>query len=348
MISIITLEQADKWDEIVKSFREHDVYYLSGYVKAYQINGDGEPQLFYFEKEKTKAINVVIKRDIAECHYFETMQKNTYFDIVTPYGYGGWIIEGDDYALLQREYEEYCHKSNIVSEFVRYSPLLENWHGFEKMYDQVHLGSTVFVDTTSAKVVWENITSKNRNMIRKAQKNGVRVYWGRTPELIEPFMSIYNTTMDRDNADEYYYFGRNYYERVLEDLKQNAMWFYTEKDNDIASIAIFMFCNGNMHYHLSASKKEYQSLAPSNLMIYEAAVWAAEHGYKKLHLGGGLGSEKDSLYKFKKAFNRQNDSEFYIGKKIFNQEAYMELCEIRKNVGDGFDPNNSFFPGYRK
>lgn len=46
MIKIYSIEEAKKWDELVRTFANYDVYYLSGYVKAFQIHGDGEPQLF--------------------------------------------------------------------------------------------------------------------------------------------------------------------------------------------------------------------------------------------------------------------------------------------------------------
>ena len=38
-----------KWDDIVKSFPNYDVYYLSGYVKAFQVHGDGEALLLYYQ-----------------------------------------------------------------------------------------------------------------------------------------------------------------------------------------------------------------------------------------------------------------------------------------------------------
>lgn len=347
-IKILTLEQKEEWDSIVKSFVNYDVYYLSSYVKAFQIHGDGAPLLIYFEKQNTRAINVVIKRDLAHyCFFSGVISRNTYYDITTPYGYGGFLVEGNDFSSLQEEYELLCNAENIVCEFVRFHPLLENWKGLEKLYEEIPLGDTVFMDTCSEEVIWMNMTSKNRNMIRKAQKNGLKVYWGREPGLIDLFIEIYNATMKRDNAEDYYYFSEDFYYSVLEDLKQNAMWFYVKKDNEIIAIAIFMFCNGKMHYHLSASRKEYQNLAPSNLMLYEAAVWAANHGYTKLHLGGGVGSGHDSLYKFKKAFNREKDSRFYIGKKIFMEEEYMEMCKLRSSRDPLFNKNTRYFPAYR-
>lgn len=347
MIIVYTLVESEEWDTVVKSFQDYDVYYLSGYVKAFQINGDGEPILIYFESVDTRAINVVIKRDIANCEYFNDLEKGQCFDIATPYGYGGWLVEGQDFGTLKNEYEVFCEKQNIVSEFVRFNPLLENWSELEAIYETTYLGNTVYINTTSEDVIWQNISSKNRNVIRKAQKSGLKVYWGRDPKIIEPFMEIYNATMDKDTASDYYYFDDPFYGSILEDLKQNAMWFYAKTaEGEIAAIAIVLFCNGKMHYHLSASRREYQSLAPTNLILYEAAVWGANHGYMRFHLGGGVGSAHDSLYKFKKAFNRGDDVEFYIGKKIFDIEQYDKFVVQRCNDAY-YDRGTRFFPAYR-
>lgn len=348
MITTYTLENSEEWDDIIQSFKFYDVYYLSGYVKAFRLNGDGEPILLYYEDMEMRAINVIIKRDLADyAPFVGKIEKNTLFDATTPYGYGGWLVEGENYSALQAEYEGFCQKGHIICEFVRFHPLLENWRGLDELYTEIQLGETVFMDTSSEEVIWNNFTSKNRNMIRKAKKNGLKVYWGRDPELITPFMEMYNATMDKDNAEEYYYFGRDFYESILEDLKQNAMWFYVKKDKNIVAAAIFLFCNGKMHYHLSASKKEYQQMAPTNLLLYEAAVWAASKGYLKLHLGGGLGSGHDNLYKFKKAFNRNEDAKFYIGKKVFDIDKYRKLIEFRMARDPDYDQNTNYFPSYR-
>ena len=41
VLTSYTLESAEKWDAIVRSFEKYDVYWLSGYVKAFHIHGDG-------------------------------------------------------------------------------------------------------------------------------------------------------------------------------------------------------------------------------------------------------------------------------------------------------------------
>ena len=43
IFKIISLQESQRWDEIIKSFRQFDVYYLNGYVKAFKTHGDGEP-----------------------------------------------------------------------------------------------------------------------------------------------------------------------------------------------------------------------------------------------------------------------------------------------------------------
>ncbi len=348
MIKIYTLNHAKEWDQIVKSFHDYDVYYLSGYVRAFHINGDGEPILLYFSSSGTRAVNVIFKRDISDSDFFKNrIEPDTFFDLITPYGYGGFLVEGTDYISLESEYLEFCHNEHIICEFVRFHPLLRNWKRLESLYTTDHLGDTVYINTENEELIWKNMTSKNRNMVRKAQKNGLSVYWGRDHELILPFMEIYNATMDRDSAAAYYYFGKNFYESILEDLKQNSMWFYVKKDGQIIAMAIFLFCNGKMHYHLSASRKEFQNLAPTNLLLYEAALWAANHGYQTLHMGGGVGLRHDSLYAFKKAFNRGDDLNYYIGKRIFDKDKYNYLVQQRISADPSFNIQTGFFPLYR-
>ncbi len=349
-MKIYTLSEQEEWDKIVKSFEHYDVYYLSGYVKAFQIHGDGEPLLLYYSDENLKAINVVFKRDIADFEPLKVrLEKEKYYDIVTPYGYGGWLIETKDnqeFLLnkLKQDYYEWCLKNNIIDEFVRFHPIVSNYKKIDCLYNNlVHCGNTVCLDISSEEVIWENMTSKNRNMIRKAQKSNILVKNTIEPFIINPFMDIYNETMKYDNAEEYYYFPQSFYESIREDLNKNSIWFYAELNGEIIACSIFLFCNGNMHYHLSASKHELRQYAPTNLLLYEAAKWGCRNGYKRLHLGGGLGSKEDNLYKFKKSFMRGPDTEFWIGKKIFNQEIYDKLVSLRRDL----PANSQYFPLYR-
>ena len=342
MIEIFDIEQNAQWDKIVRSFQEWDVYYLSGYVKAFQIHGDGDPQLLYYEADGLKAIYVYMKRktDI-----------EGYYDSVTPYGYGGVLFDGDtseqNLQAFWKAYVEKMKEEGIVDNFVRYHPVLANAVPMKHISTVIDLGKTIAFDLASPEVIWENIISKNRNMIRKAEKNGVTIEHGKGMDLLDQFTAIYNATMDKDHAEEYYYFKRPFYESIHNDLNDNYEMFYAMYEGQPIAMSIMIFANGRLNYHLSGSDLEYRNLAPSNLLLYKAALWGFEQGCKTFHLGGGVGSGEDNLYKFKAAFNKNSDYQFSIGKEIFDQAKYDELVALRAKQDPNFDPESKYFPLYR-
>lgn len=342
MIRIYSISEAKHWDEKVKSFARYDVYYLNGYTKAFMLHGDGEPQLLYYENEGIKVIYVYMKRKTAI---------EGYYDSVTPYGYGGVLLDGDtseeNLQAFWRAYVEKMKEEGVVDNFVRYHPVLANAEPMKRISNVIDLGKTVAIDLSSEEVIWNNIISKNRNVIRKAEKNGIEIHHGKDLNLFQDFKRIYNATMEKDHAEQYYFFEDAFYESIHRDLYDNYEMFYAVKDGQIIAMSIMLFANNQMHYHLSGSMMEYRNLAPSNLLLYKAALWGYEQGFKTFHLGGGVGSGEDNLYKFKAAFNRNSDYQFSIGKEIFDKGKYDELVKEREHRDPVFDQESSFFPLYR-
>lgn len=342
MIRVININESQDWDSFVQSFAEYDIYYLSGYVRAFQLHGDGEPQLLYYEHNGLKAIYVYMRRNTSIAGVY---------DSITPYGYGGVLFEGDtSKANLEHFWTEYLHKMSelhIVDNFVRYHPILNNAVLMKDISDVIDLGKTIAMDLSSPEIIWENIASKNRNMIRKAEKNGIEIHHSHDAELFKTFISIYNATMDRDNASSYYYFNEEFYSSIHTDLAGHYEMFYATYEGQIIAMSIIMFANKQMHYHLSGSMIEFRNLAPSNLLLYKAALWGCEQGFKTFHLGGGVGSGEDSLYKFKAAFNRNSDYQFSIAKHIYDHNLYGQLVEERAKNDEFFNRESTFFPLYR-
>ena len=342
MLSVYRLDEAEKWDTIVRSFRDYDVYWLSSYVKAYQIHGDGEPLLFFYDDVSTRGINVVMERDIAKAPGFHgVIEEEAYFDFSTPYGYGGWLIEGEKVEDLFRTYFSWLEDNGIICEVVRFHPLLNNHEACRDFYEIVCLGEVVHMDLSSPEEIWKNLTSENRNRIRKAINNNVHVYHDQSPDVYEQFRKIYNTTMDRNHAADYYYFEPSFYQSVSQDLAQNAQIFWAEKDGEFIAAAMMIYANDRLSFHLGGSLEEYNNLAPNNLIMVTAALWGAENGYRTLLLGGGVGSRGDTLLRYKKTFYRGRLNHFYLGKKIICPEKYNYLTSLRTQT------DSRFFPLYR-
>ncbi|WP_431029544.1 peptidoglycan bridge formation glycyltransferase FemA/FemB family protein [Lysinibacillus sp. LZ02] len=351
MLSVIKLDEREKWDSIVKGFKNYDVYYLANYTKAFKVHGDGEPTLFYYEDGNIKAINVVMKRDVADDQKFiGKILPNTFYDLTTPYGYGGFLVEGNiaenSLKALDYEYSSFCEKEGIISEFVRFHPVLNNNEHAKNFYNVTNLGKTITLPLTSSDEIWNNLSTNKKRWVKKNVEVGVKIYWGRNPELFKQFKQMYDKTMEKNNAKDYYYFNEDFYKSVLHDMSYNSLIFYAVYEEQKVAMVLVIYGENNIHHHLSASVQEFQHLAPTNLLMYEVACWGSENGFNSFHMGGGVGSNEDTLYKFKQGFNKKSNTNFSIGKKIFNVEKYKQLIEIRK-MEEGFDESTLFFPLYR-
>lgn len=347
LLRVLGLERADEWDATVRTFSHYDVYWLAEYARAFERHGDGEPLLAsYNSPDGTHGINVVVRRDVADAPRLEgRIEHGRLFDLCTPYGYGGWLVEGSDLGGLFRAYERWCVRTGVVCEFVRYHPMMANHRVCANFYDVTPLGEVVYVDTTSAEDLWTNMSSTCRNRVRRAQKLGVQVHNGRTKGAYRLFRDVYEATMDRVGARPYYYFGDDYYESLRNGLSHEAQVFWAEADGAVVAASVMLVCNGMMGYHLGGSVHEYAGGAAMNLLMYEAALWGCEHGCKTLHLGGGVGSGSDGVLRFKKTFSKGGRKRFCVGRHVFLEEPFKYLISLSDGMGRSCE--SGYFPPYR-
>lgn len=313
------------------------------------LHGDGEPFLIEYQDEKTHFCYVVMKSDIALFSKFKgKLEKGSLFDFETPYGYGGPLCEGkvpeESQMRFSSEIKDYAQENGIVSQFIRFHPLLLNHDLMPLSFDTRYLRDTVFIDTTSPELIMNNMDSKNRNMVRKAVKNGVTIERKPISEYSE-FLSMYEETMLKDKADDYYTFKKDYFDSQLA-LKDNACLFYAVKDGKPIAASIMYYNDNYIHYHLAGTHTEYRKFAPSNLLLYEVACWASERRIKKFHLGGGISAD-DNLFRFKKQFNKNGRRPFVVGRTVFDDVKYKELLELRKSLNSEFDTENNRMIQYR-
>lgn len=348
--NIINFEQKEKWKEIVK---EKEVYYQWEYVDAFYKNNDGIPLLAYAKNQNNYVFNVFLKRDIANDINFENkIEKEKFFDIITPYGYGGVdIVNNKDEKLLKYffdEFDKYCKKNNIISEFLRLNPLTNNYELYKNTdYEIENISKTVYIKLEDEEQIWNEMKSTCRNRIRKAKNSGLIIKSGLSEKMIQEFISIYLETMNRDKAEKYYFFKKEFFDSIYENMQDNAKIYTAYLNEKPIDSALIIYNGENAHYHLGGTLSNYMNLGAHNLVLYETAKDMCSKGYKKFHLGGGYGGDDSPLLRFKKTFNKSEDLlNFYIGKKIFDKKTYHKLTKIRlenKNLNE----NSKFFPLYR-
>ena len=313
------------WNEQLVPFRmeDKDVYFTEEYVKLYET-----------KKEKAECIvcqegnNVLLFPYLARSFDFQGAQ---YKDFETAYGYGGPIFNTNEESFIDRGLKaiyDYFGENNYIAGFVRFHPLLQNQLGFDCIGRLLAERKTVAINLDQTMdEVWSNeIHSKNRNVIRKAEKAGCHFIVDDRYEHLNEFVKLYDSTMDKLSADGFYYFDDNYYKNLVKGIPDSFLGCVADAEERIISAAIFMYSGTYGHYHLSGSDKSQLSLSPNNYMLWEAAKELQKRGVKRFHLGGGTTSdEENSLFKFKCRFSKDT-CQFYIGKLVFNPEAYDAIC----------------------
>lgn len=316
-----------------------DIYFNENYGKLYEKMEGGSQEIFDFSCEYGSIRHQFIKRPIVD----------EWFDLITPYGYGGPVIlETTDEERLVAAFAEafaaYCKANKIVSEFVRFHPIVGNGLDFATIYGSEWNRHTIGTNLLAYEdPVAEEFSKSCRKSIRQALNKGVTYIVTEAPDSLDGFMEIYFDTMDRNNATEYYYFDKSYFEKCLQYFRENILLIEAIYEERTIAAGMYFVSEGTVHIHLSGTRSEFLHLSPAYILRYAAVRWAKEKGLSMIHHGGGRSAaEDDALYKFKEQFGKKTKLGFYIGKKIWNQKVYDDLCE-KANA----DKNSSFFPLYR-
>lgn len=324
-----------------------DLYFNPNYAKAYE-DIDGKSDTFTFECLYGKVTNTFIMRKIPW-----NVNGDIYYDIVTPYGYGGPLAEDvkDIDALLleyKKAFTEFCKKKNIICEFIRFH-LYDNVDVREHYYGEtLHLLDNVVVNTIGEfdSDIWMKYEHKVRKNVKKAINNGLEIIIENNLDHIADFLSIYNSTMDRNNADDYYYLTDKYFESISNLLPENFMYFHAVKDNKIVATELVLCSEEYAYSFLGGTLTEYYAYRPNDYLKNEIIKWCNRTARKRFILGGGYHKD-DGIYQYKRCFTPDPDVPFYVGRYIFDEKMYNTIVNIRKSVDKDFKQSTGYFPKYR-
>ena len=328
---LLDCNSTDEWKSYLELLppNQQDIYFTPEFYRLYELIGDGKACCFVFMLGDDLALYPFLKNNINSLG-FDLDKK--YFDIQGVYGYNGVVSSSLDENFVNPfhiAFHEFCIEENIIAEFSRFHPLLEN-HLFSINHLEVELNRmTVYLDLSlDENQIWLNsFSSKNRNMIRKSMKADISIREAKCQDDYDEFIHIYHETMSNLNAGEYYYFEESYYDNYFKLINNHQKLFLAEYQGNVIAGAMFMYYHPYVHYHLAGRKKDFTGLPASNLLLDFAIKEAKQIDYHYFFLGGGNnGLPDNSLFKFKAGFSRTY-KEFYTGKKIHNQEIYDQTVE---------------------
>lgn len=343
MIREIHIQNQKEWDEIVRSFPDYDVFYLSGYSKAFMREApkNGMPILLLYEDGEDRAINVVLKRDVALDEKLKgKVEEGRYFDLITPYGYGGFYGNVSDWSKLNQAYTAYCMENHYVCEFVRFE-LFTDYHAHYDGEVETRTHNVVRSLSMPLDEMWMDFKQKVRKNVKKANSFNLSCIFENSGEYLEDFLRIYYSTMNRTDAEDEYYFSKRFY-ADLNEMKDNVMYFHAVYEGKIVSTELVIYGAENCYSYLGGTDREYFDVRPNDYLKYEIIKWAKEKGLRNFVLGGGYGAD-DGIFQYKFALAPHGEHEFYIGRKIFDRDAYEALVNLRETES----LNSRFFPLYR-
>lgn len=343
MIQEYSISNQNAWDEIVRSFPNYDIFYFSGYSKAFmkETPKNGTPILLLYEDGNDRAINVVLRRDVAfDGKLSGKIETGKYFDLITPYGYGGFWGNITDWDKLNEAYTTYCMENHYVCEFVRFELFTDYYAHYDgEVENRTH--NVVRSLEMPLDEMWMDFKQKVRKNVKKANSYNLSCIIENTGEHLDDFLRIYYGTMDRTEADGEYYFSKQFYED-LNEMKDNVMYFHAVYEEKIVSTELVIYGSENAYSYLGGTDREYFDVRPNDYLKFEIIKWAKEKGLKNFVLGGGYGAD-DGIFQYKLSLAPHGEYDFYIGRKIFDKESYDKLVELRT----GEKLNERYFPLYR-
>lgn len=339
-----------KWHRIKQS-NNYDFYHLPEYVALDAQQIDGEAICWMGETQEGKVWIPLIKRQIPD----RVAKGKEYYDLTSPYGYPGILLESplspDCLNEIISKYQDDAARENYITSFLRMNPLSNPyiWRQDDLIQQKYH-GFTISVPLDlSIDEIRSNYSSNHRQDIRQLKEKGFKFSLD-DQQYYQDFLSIYEESMDRLDASDYYYFSKNYFDQIFDILGDNVhLVVITDPDEkEVAAGGLFTDFNDVIQSHLSATKSAYMSHAPSKLMFDGIIEWAAGLSHKWLHLGGGVNSRKDSLYRFKKGFSPIKN-QFTTLRIIHDEQRYNNLNYVAQQESDKENFKDSdFFPLYRQ
>ena len=158
--------------------------------------------------------------------------------------------------------------------------------------------------------LWSSLHGKHRNVIRKAERDGLTVEFGR--EFSNDFYSIYKDTMVRQARP---HLPISYFTR-LEALGDERLIFGIVKHNDlIQGAAVIVYAEGEAGYYLHGGSSQIHHTGAVNLLHWEVIKTLKERNVLKYNFVGARlapikGSKQEGMQRFKSRFGGDLESGF--------------------------------------
>lgn len=318
----IPLESPSEWKEALKGIK-HSFGQTWENCYAMHLTTGFKTYLYCFESE-----NVRIVCPFAEREY------DGYIDILKPFGFSGFVANGDS-PEFSHYWKEFVRQKGYICGYLGLDPISDYSTHFDPdeifQYDTIH----VLDLTLSLDELWANLSRTRKRQLRD---------WGNIRSnfavekstLTDFFLANYIDFFRRKDAASSYFFSRDTLSFLFS--LDNVLIVGAPNPEKVETVMVFT-------YTADVGEALFEVSLPESGKHTAALIWYGVNYLKSLNiplinLGGGNGG----IAEFKRKFGTREVALRCV-KQVYEPEIYEKLCR-RANA----DPNDmtGYFPAYRK
>lgn len=343
---VVKVADESRWMEALERIGVYDFYHLPAYHRLAEKRGEGSGLLLVYEhNDVSVAMPVLLREGVVRLGPGVDVSVR---DVTSVYGYAGPVSCGEvgenDLAAFGGALHDYLSAEQVVCAFSRLHPLLGTSRCLRRLGAVEDVGFTVSKDLTVPPAAQRSGMNRTfRRNVNRLERLGYVVEEA-GEECLEDHVRVYRETMDRAHANEDYYYDLDYFRFLMREMSDQAHLFVCRLGNEVTSTVFGMLCRGFLQGHLGGTASVHMPWSPMKLVFYGMSSWGTSNGAHTLHLGGGVGSQRDSLYAFKKAFS-EREHVYRVWKHVVAPGRYRELTEAVRKIGG--QELAGYFPIYR-
>jgi hypothetical protein len=212
------------------------------------------------------------------------------------------------------------------------------------------MGETISIDLTASEAEHRAQYNKScRTSLRRLREEGFTSFHDYENRYLPAFVEIYGETMRRAGAQSSYFFDERYFDLLTRELSDVSHLFVALKDGEVAAATLCTLCDGIVQDHLGGTRDAFLKFSPDRLVVDAERIWAKELGARVFHLGGGVGAQDDSVFRYKSGFSDRRHT-FRTWRWVLQPDVYNSVCAAtaQRNASTGLHAISAdYFPAYR-
>ena len=303
MIEIIDSPDIKQWREFVYNHEHSNIFQTPEMAEVYKRTKNYEPITLAVIDDTTDEILAILQAVVIK----EMKGILGTFSARSIIQGGPLFVEGEKgikaLKVLMKYYDRIARKKVLYTQIRNMqdtSRILTTFNDFGYAYDE-HLNFLIDL-TRSREELWNGLSKKRRNNIRRGKKRGVIIKEMEDKTLIP---SLYDIIQETYKNAKLPLADMSLFESIFELLvsKNMAKFFLAMHGNkNIGAIVVLMY-KGVIHDWYAGASRDYLQLCPNDISAWHVIDWGSDNGYYTFDFGGaGNPNEEYGVREFKKQF----------------------------------------------